>query len=186
MPAQSYCGYFEGCIPYTLHHWDEYKRYCGSHGSDQYETHLPCYPKIRSPHPGWVSDKIRRQFLHAPQGRFALSCWHRTAAAINFGKGCFSASILSFKQDCMRQTPVSYKIDERLFGFIIAIKVIQQQSFSPERVSVKIILSRNVQRPLRRWLHRQSELLPDRLCTYQHHKKQKMEPSVYVSWSDLR
>ena len=104
----------------------------------------------------------------------------------HFGKGCFSASILSFKQDCMRQTPVSYKIDERLFGFIIAIKVIQQQSFSPERVSVKIILSRNVQRPLRRWLHRQSELLPDRLCTYQHHKKQKMEPSVYVSWSDLR
>lgn len=135
---------------------------------------------------GWVSDKIRRQFLHAPQGRFALSCWHRTAAAIILAKVVFPHPSSPSSRIVCGQTPVSYKIDERLFGFIIAIKVIQQQSFSPERISVKIILSRNVQRPLRRWLRRRSELLPDRLCTYQHHKKQKMEPSVYVSWSDLR
>ena len=62
MPARSYCGYFEGCIPYTLHHLGGYKRYCGSHGSDQYETHLPCYPKIRSPHLGGYRTKSGGSF----------------------------------------------------------------------------------------------------------------------------
>lgn len=42
------------------------------------------------------------------------------------GKVGFSHTRFSLQKDCMRQTPVSYKIDERLFHFFICVKLVQQ------------------------------------------------------------
>ena len=39
-------------------------------------------------------------------------------------KGGLAAAVLPFQKDSMRQTPVSYKIDERLLRLIVLIKLI--------------------------------------------------------------